>query len=97
MNFPNIDQAKLQEKLIDVLLHAATREDVKYEISKLDTKLDKLDARIDRLDARIDGLETKFDARIDRVESKLENLYKLGWVVVGTSILVPLLTRYFLH
>ena len=43
-----------QDKLVDILLHAATRED----IAKLDTRIDRLDTRIDRLETKIDNLES---------------------------------------
>ncbi len=112
MNFPHIDQNKLQEKLIDVLLHAATREDLKYEINKLDNNLaelttevknveSKLETQIKslelKLETKIKELDTKLGDRIHAVELKLESMYKLGWVILGTSILIPLITKYLLH
>jgi hypothetical protein len=42
-----------QDKLVDILMHAATRED----IAKLDAKLDK----------KIDDLEKKMDAKYDKI------------------------------
>lgn len=45
-----------QDKLVDILLHAATRED----IAKLDAKIDNvksdLEAKMDKLDAKIDRI-----------------------------------------
>ena len=101
MNFTHIDQEKFQEKLIDVLLHAATRDDVKYEINKLDIRMaefgTELKATESKLENQINNVESRLDKRIGAVESKLENLYKMGWVILATSILIPLITKYLLH
>ena len=66
-----------QDKLVDLLLHAATRED----IAKLDNKIDALESKLDnkidalesKLDNKIDALESKLDNKIDALESKLDN------------------------
>lgn len=47
-----------QDKLVDILMHAATRED----IAKLDAKLDKTRKDLEiRMDARFDKMDTRFD------------------------------------
>jgi chaperonin cofactor prefoldin len=50
-----------QDKLLEILLHAATREDIAKLDTKLEGRIDRLDTRMDRLDTRIDRLDTKID------------------------------------
>ena len=87
-----------QDKLVDILMHAATREDIANlsnktdaQISKLEDKIDKLDSRIDKLDAKIDiqtaRLEDKVDTQVERLDKKIDSIYRL----LIASILVPIL------
>ena len=61
-----------QDKLVDLLLHAATRED----IAKLDNKIDALEARItnsmDALEAKINNSMVTLEARITNSMDALE-------------------------
>ena len=65
-----------QDKLIDILMHAATREDIAKLDEKVDSKIDKLDSRIDKLDEKIESLRN--DLKSD-----------IRWVI-GTIITVGL-------
>ncbi|WP_440682158.1 hypothetical protein [Cysteiniphilum halobium] len=60
-----------KDVMFNMLMHAATKEEVrevKQEISNVDSKLS---AKIDKLDAKIDSVDSKLSARIDSVDSKL--------------------------
>ena len=63
-----------QDKLIDILMHAATRED----INKLDGKIDKLQATIredmNKLDGKIDRVHTVLSADINKLETKVDGM-----------------------
>jgi chromosome segregation ATPase len=61
------------DKLIDILMHAATRED----IGKLDNKIEKLDGRIGALEGRMATVEEKIeklDNKIEKLDNKIEKL-----------------------
>ena len=68
-----------EDKILEILLHAATREDLAKIDAKIDAKSDRLDSRIDRVESRLDRL----DAKIDRVT----------WIVI-VSVLVPILLHF---
>lgn len=55
-----------QDKLVDLLLHAATRED----IAKQDIKIDAVKADLYN---KIDTVEVKLNNKIDAVEERLNN------------------------
>ncbi|MBX9865761.1 MAG: hypothetical protein K2Y14_02520 [Burkholderiales bacterium] len=74
-----------QDKLVDLLLHAATRED----IARLDAKID---SKFTELDSKISNLDSKFEAKFDKLDAKID---KLTWLIIG-SILVPILL-HFIH
>lgn len=68
-----------QDKIVDLLMHAATREDIAKldakidsEIGKLDVKIEKLDAKIEKLEAKIEFEATKFDAKINTKVGELD-------------------------
>ncbi|WP_192484856.1 MULTISPECIES: coiled-coil domain-containing protein [Cysteiniphilum] len=77
-----------QDKLVDILMHAATREDianVKTEISGLGDKLDKDIANVrteisglrDKLDkdiASVNNQINKLDNRIDKLDNRIDKL-----------------------
>lgn len=77
-----------EDKIIDILMHAATRDD----ISKLDNRIDKLDSRIDRVESRIHSLDKKIDDVRTELKGNINNLSnkvdKIIWLIVG-SILMP--------
>lgn len=58
-----------QDKLVDLLMHSATREDIAKLDSKIDSSIDKLDSKIDisidKLDSKIDSSMAKLDSKID--------------------------------
>ncbi len=66
-----------QDKLVDLLLHAATRDD----IAKQDVKIDavktglynKIDQVEEKLSNKIDSVEVKLNNKIDEVEDRLNN------------------------
>jgi len=79
MNKPHNSGLALEishEKLLDFLMHAATRED----ISKLDDKVEKfnskLEEKIDKLDRKFtdkfDQLDQKFTDKFDQLDQKLD-------------------------
>ncbi|MCD6048297.1 MAG: hypothetical protein K0S08_1944 [Gammaproteobacteria bacterium] len=45
-----------QDKLVDILMHAATRDDIAKLDAKFEEKINKLDAKLDKLDAKYDKL-----------------------------------------
>lgn len=74
-----------QDKLVDLLLHAATRED----IARLDAKID---SKFTELDSKISNLDSKFEAKFNKLDAKID---KITWLIVG-AILVPILL-HFIH
>ncbi|WP_158107011.1 hypothetical protein [Caedibacter taeniospiralis] len=90
-----------QDKLVDILMHAATREDMasfkaemKEDISDLRDKMDKdiatLNGRIDKLDSRID----KLDSRIDKLDSRIDSNFKWMMGAIVIAILIPLVSKF---
>ena len=87
-----------EDKIIEILLHAATREDLARLDAKLDSGMAKLDAKIDsgmaKLDAKIDSglakLDAKIDSRIDKVDTKID---RITWMIVA-SLLIPILLHF---
>lgn len=86
-----------QDKLVDILMHAATREDIAKLDTKVDTTATRLDAKIDtleaKLDAKIDTLEAKMDHRFDKLESKYDRII---WGIV-LAILVPVAVQLLIR
>lgn len=74
-----------QDKLVDLLLHAATREDIARLEAKIDSKFTELDSKISNLDS-------KFEAKFDKLDAKID---KITWLIIG-AILVPILL-HFIH
>jgi predicted transcriptional regulator len=72
-----------QDKLVDLLLHAATRED----IARLDRNIANLDRKIDsvasKLDNKINAVATKLDNKIDAIASQLDN--KINGAVINLN------------
>lgn len=64
-----------QDKLVDILMHAATRDD----IARLDSKINELDKKIDskfsELDNKIDKLDTKFDSKFNELDRKFDSKF----------------------
>lgn len=58
-----------QDKLVDILMHAATRDD----IARLDSKINDLDKKVDRLDAKFDSKIIELDKKVDSKFSELDN------------------------
>ena len=86
-----------QDKLVDILMHAATREDIAKLDTKVDTQANRLDAKIESLDAKIDAqanrLDAKIDAQANRLDAKIEQLgARLNGMtrLIITGILIPL-------
>lgn len=84
MKNSNENELKLtitQDKLVDLLMHAATRDDIakldakseKLE-DKMDARFDKVDARFDKMDARFIELENKMDTRFDKMDVRFIGL-----------------------
>ena len=65
-----------QDKLVDLLLHAATREDIARLDAKIDSKFTELDLKITNLDTKIDKVESKLISKIDSLESKFESRFE---------------------
>ncbi len=65
-----------QDKLVDLLMHAATREDIATLRQEVKEDIAKLDARIDKLDDKIEKLEAKMDAKFDKVDAKMDRQFK---------------------
>lgn len=70
-----------QDKLVDLLMHAATREDiatlrqeVKEDIAKLDDKIEKLEAK---MDAKFDKVDDKIDKLDDKIDKKFTLLMRM--------------------
>jgi hypothetical protein len=97
-----------QDKLVDILLHAATRED----IAKLDAKIDsletKIDAKIDSLEAKMDSKINNLDVKMDAIRSELESKInsldikmdsKFDKIIFGIvlAILVPIIIQLCSH
>jgi hypothetical protein len=83
-----------QDKLVDLLMHAATRED----IAKLDKKIDdlenRMEAKFEKIDDRFDKIDTRFE-KMDSKFEKMDNKYdKIIWGVI-TAILVPIAIQIF--
>ena len=91
-----------EDKIIDILMHSATRED----INKLDAKIDanakaarddinKLDSKIDysfnKLDAKIDANIKILDAKIDKTNDKID---KVVWLIL-IGIAIPIIMHIF--
>ena len=69
-----------QDKLVDILMHAATRED----IAKLDAKLDK----------KIEDLEAKMDDRFDRMDAKYDKIIWGIIIAILVPIAIQILPRF---
>lgn len=93
-----------QDKLVDLLLHAATRED----IARLDAKIDHLDQKIDfnyaKLDQKIDASLVEFkrsietmEARMDRAEARMDRKFFAAMsITIASSIaIIGILLRGF--
>lgn len=86
-----------QDKLVDILMHAATRED----IAKLDAKIDNLESKIE---AKINNLESRMETKIGALEAKIGALDtkfdakydKIIWGIV-IAILVPIAIQIISH
>jgi uncharacterized phage infection (PIP) family protein YhgE len=83
-----------QDKLVDILMHAATREDMasfkaemKEDISNL---RDKMDKDIATLNGRID----KLDSRIDKLDSRIDSNFKWMMGAIVIAILIPLVSKF---
>ena len=78
-----------EDKVIDLLLHAATREDIaelrNVDIARLDNKIDsvradlkqdivRLDQKIDRVEDTLRGDIHKLDNRIDKLDNRIDKL-----------------------
>ena len=61
-----------QDKLVDILMHAATREDIAKLDTKVDTQANRLDAKIESLDAKIDAQANRLDAKIESLDAKID-------------------------
>ena len=87
-----------EDKIIDLLLHGATREDISRLDNKITVEIDKLDAKIDKLDAKITTEISKLDLRIDKLDVKIDKvndkLDKVIWFIIA-SILIPIAMRVF--
>ncbi|MBP9741957.1 MAG: hypothetical protein KBD37_01215 [Burkholderiales bacterium] len=59
-----------QDKLVDLLLHAATREDIAKLDDKLDSSIAALNTRMDKLDSSTAALNT----RMDKLEIQMDKL-----------------------
>jgi len=97
-----VDDKLTQADLIKLMLHnaqhMATRDEVKADINKLDTKIDKVETSlredINKLDTKIDKVETslredinKLDTKIDKVDNKFD---RMQWLIISTIVVVLL-------
>jgi hypothetical protein len=100
-----------QDKLFDILLHAATREDIARLDVKIDQGVQSLRSEITRLDGKIeDGitrleggaarLDGKIDDSIARLDGSIARLdAKIDKITYGIvlAILVPVIVQVILH
>ncbi len=86
-----------QDKLVDILMHAATREDIAKLDSKIDNLETKLNTKIDNLEAKIDAKISTLDAKISALDVKFDTKYdKIIWGIV-IAILVPIAIQIISH
>ncbi|WP_395947653.1 hypothetical protein [Caedibacter taeniospiralis] len=71
-----------QDKLVDILMHAATREDISTLRNEVNLSIDSL-KDIDRLDSRIDKLDNRIDSN-----------FKWLMSTVVLAILVPIALKF---
>ncbi len=79
-----------QDKLVDILMHAATREDISTLRNEVNLSIDSLRKDIDRLDSRID----KLDNRIDKLDNRIDSNFKWLMSTVVLAILVPIALKF---
>lgn len=76
-----------QDKLIDILMHSATREDIAKLDNKIEAKFDAVIAEFKRsneaLETRIDNKFESLESRVSREFQKIDNRY--NWII-GTII-----------
>ena len=82
-----------QDKLVDILMHAATREDISTLRNEVNLSIDSLRKDIDRLDSRID----KLDNRIDKLDNRIHSNFKWLMSTVVLAILVPIAFKVYPH
>jgi len=66
-----------QDKLIDLLMHAATREDIAQLDNKIDSKSDQFENKFTQIDNRFTHIENRFtqiENRFTQLENKLIQL-----------------------
>lgn len=69
-----------EDKIIDILMHTATRDELQALGNRLD---DKIDNAVNRLDAKIDQLDQRMDKNFK---------WTAGLIIIG--ILVPILMHF---
>lgn len=87
-----------QDKLVDLLLHAATRED----IAKLDNKIDALEAKIN---SSMVALESRLTANANNSEARVNSQFKwilgttlgVGVSLIGVMIGLASFLTHYLH
>ncbi len=64
-----------QDKLVDILMHAATREDIAKLDTKFNEKFDKIDEKFNKIDERFNKIDEKFDKideKFDKIDEKFD-------------------------
>ena len=93
-----------EDKIIDILMHAATREDIATARNELKTEIvevkenitavrSELKAEVVGIRSEIVGVKTKVDVRMDKLNDKID---KVIWFIV-ISILVPIFIQVAPH
>ena len=94
-----------QDKLVDILIHAATREDIaslrtenREMYNQLDKKIDTLaidhNHKIDKLDQKVDTVSSDLNHKIDKLDSKIDSNFKMMLSVLIVTILVPIALHF---
>lgn len=100
-----------QDKLVDLLMHAATREDIAAlrqettaKFDKIDQRFEKVDQRFEKVDQRFDKLDQKIDlkmeameARMDRAEARMDRKFfaAMSITIASAIAIIGILLRGF--
>ena len=69
-----------EDKIIDILMHTATREELQSLGNRLDSKIEQIDAKIDKMASREElqtlgkNLNDRIDHIANRLDEKIENV-----------------------
>jgi hypothetical protein len=93
-----------QDKLVDLLMHAATREDIaalrqetNAKFEKVDQKFEKIDQQFEKLDQKIDLKMEAMEARMDRAEARMDRKFfaAMSITIASAIAIIGILLRGF--